>query len=462
MNVLAFRRITLLAAAVFLMAISVQARALAQDATPETPAPPPPACVPDDVTACVNVVFYPGTLVGDLILVDKTLDPALETPTPQVQQSSLWVTFANPAVGMTADIAVRNIHDGAEMDTVLYMYPDIVQTVTSPSAPNTTKTVTLYPLKKYIRGRVDAKCSPQNVLEGEDVSCAVTLDGTPVDHVLAAGETVPFFLDPGKHTFQFDLVGQSIALWSPPSVTKTTIVYAGAYAQKATATFAKANHLMAKLSVADWVGDFYLDGTLVSPQAPTLDLFVAGNKTHKLEVRNIALPGSPLIHPYYDASRTFYAYANGTSSITVTILKVPQYATQNITAALFDGTALKSDMYLDWWPAWGAQSPELAEESANHVFLMVTLDGAYIGDVSPYRAKAFTQSEDDGTFCGDPSWIPCYTLVWKIPFGRLSGGSHSIHAASNPFDTEINIGWTIYPGGSWFEWHQDFTVEPAQ
>jgi hypothetical protein len=344
---------------------------------------------------------------------------------------------------------------------VLYVYPDIAKTVTSPASVNKTKTITLNAVKTYIAGRVDAKCSPKSVAEGEDVSCLLTVDDTPSAQPLAAGATVSLIFSPGKHKLQFDLSGANAALWSPPSLVKTITVYAGPSASPVTATFTKANHLLAKLSVADWVGDFYVDGTLATPQAPALDMFVQGNASHKIEVKNIALPGSPLIHPYYDGSRTFYAAANGTSNITVTLNKVPQSATQNISHANFKGISLTTTMYLTWWPVWAAKSIELVEENANHIFLVVNLDGVYVGDISPYRQKAFTQPDKDGTYCGDPAWTPCYSLAWKIPLGRLAEGPHYLYAENVPFAVDVNTGFEIIPAGTSYYWDEEFYVNAA-
>ena len=91
-----------------LLILGLVSTAFAQDGTPPpdgTPAPPPPACVPDPATACVKIVFYPATLKADLFLgtpgIPATADapevPEASQPTTQVQASTLYVTFANPA-----------------------------------------------------------------------------------------------------------------------------------------------------------------------------------------------------------------------------------------------------------------------------------------------------------------------------------------------------------------------------
>jgi hypothetical protein len=80
-----------------LLSLAAAGTSLAQDGgAPTPPPPPPPPCVADAATgiACVRLVLYPATLKADLFIG--------EAPTEQVQQSALYVTFANPAAGQPA------------------------------------------------------------------------------------------------------------------------------------------------------------------------------------------------------------------------------------------------------------------------------------------------------------------------------------------------------------------------
>jgi hypothetical protein len=403
--------------------------------------------VPDDQTACVKIVFNQPAFVGDLTVG--------ETPTGQVQQPVLWVTFPSPAAGQTAAVTVSNIHDGGADEGLLYVYPDIAKTVNVPGSAGKTTTVTLYPSKKFIRGKIEARCSPQAVTAGDDVACNVSIDDVPQAAPLAAGQKTTYIVDPGKHAVKFDLVGASAGLWAPNSLTKTVTVTAGSYPQVANATFSKANHVLASLAKAaeGWVGDFYLDGTLVAVQVGSIDQWVAANANHKVEVKNITLAGSPGIHPYYDASKSFYATAGGTSTVSVTMTKVPDSVLKGVSTP-----DLNSDSYIAWRPSWMAQTAELAEQTADQLTMTVILNGVNVGDVRPYRRPASLRTSPSS--CVLPEWTPCYIVVWVIPFGKLPPGTHTIHGEAT-YGVILFNGWeTFYPDW-YFVWDRTFEVKPA-
>lgn len=56
------------------------------------------------------------------------------------------------------------------------------------------------------------------------------------------------------------------------------------------AAFKKAGHLMVGLDQPGVVGDFYLDGVLITSQVASIDQWVTPSISHKVEIKNLVDP----------------------------------------------------------------------------------------------------------------------------------------------------------------------------
>jgi len=92
---------------------------------------------------------------------------------------------------------------------------------------------------------------------------------------------------------------------------------------------------------------------------------------------------------------------------------------------------------------WGAKTAELAEQGADFINYVVTIEGQDIGDIQNYRRPAILVK--DPVFEGDPN--DAWWVYWDIPVGTLSGYSSNIIEAKLELLAGINTGWDVLPVG---------------
>ncbi len=179
------------------------------DATPEPTSSP--SATPSPI-ACAHLIAKPKP--SDGILADWYIDGALvglQLPTLDVQ------VVANKSHKIEArnvtDPAANGVYEWKNATNFAYLQPAAE------------KTVTLYLVKKYLKGFLKLKCVVAN-LQPEDVaSCLPSVDDVPGE-AIAPGATVTINLPPGKHSVVVGLAPEGA--WYAALFKRTIYIYAGA------------------------------------------------------------------------------------------------------------------------------------------------------------------------------------------------------------------------------------------
>src|SRR5258708_1750697 len=206
----------------------------------------------DPATACFDVTVYPASAVADIYL-DGTL------AAQGVNSARLTGTPGTPHT-----IEARNMQDPGAVDYgSLFIYPDV--SVTTQTAAGFFARVNIFPRRQYIRGTLNFICQPLGFQSGGSVACRPSIDGVTQPDV-PAGATAHFVLDPGPHALHTDLVGDQAQNWSTTARDDTPSVVAGGFSWQV-ATFLLKGQFQISVFPAGLVGDIYLDGNLLAPQA---------------------------------------------------------------------------------------------------------------------------------------------------------------------------------------------------
>jgi len=241
------------------------------------------------------------TVTGDFY-VDEQLIAA------QVLSATTFVAPGNHKV------EIRNVVDPAANG--VYRYPDA--SATAVAVANQSRPVTLRLVKEYLLGFGQLTCKINGLEAGQDVRCNVVIDGNGVG-TLEAGQAQTYNLTPGPHTLNVSVVGGNADLWAPAAQDLPLAITAGK-TSPLIATFNRKGQLTLNLSVADVVGDFYVDEQPVAAQVPNVAVFVApGN--HKVEARNVVDPAANGVYRYPDTSATAVAVANQSRPVTLRLVK---------------------------------------------------------------------------------------------------------------------------------------------
>jgi hypothetical protein len=259
-------------------------------------------CIPDPVTGCAKVILPAG------VTADFEGGGAL-----MATQHNVFEVGGTD--NLTIPFDVKNIQSTEAGFGSLFTYPDT--TVKIKWKANQTLTTNLTLKKTYIRGTLELTCDIKNHA-GEDVSCGVMIDGTaPASNAtLTPGQAASYILDPGAHTIDVTLAGANATLWAPAIFSKQVTIKASATVSKLKASFDKAGHLIASLSQAGALGDFYIDGVLVGTQVAMIDQFVTPKTPHKVEVKNITDPLAGVIYKWKDASQNVTIPAGKEKTVT--------------------------------------------------------------------------------------------------------------------------------------------------
>jgi hypothetical protein len=250
----------------------------------------------DAATACFDVSLSLPAAVGDFY-VDGNLMAA------GVNSARLVTT---PGVAHTVE--VRNMQDPATAGFgSLFIYPD--QSFVQQLNPGATWRVIFYPRQTHIRGTLQYTCLPTGYRAADVVACRVTIDGVPMPDV-PAGARASYTLDPGPRAVHTDLVGDQANNWAVLARDDAPTIVVGRFTWL-TASFPLKGTLKVILWPAGLVGDIYLNGGLIVPQSPAVDLLVAPQVAHTVEVRNIVDPAANGRYVYPDVSASATAFSGG-------------------------------------------------------------------------------------------------------------------------------------------------------
>jgi len=198
----------------------------------------------------------------------------------------------------------------------VYMYPDTSAKGTVKA--NQAQVVTLKPAKTFLLGFAQVSCAIKAVVAGQDVRCAVTIDGNGMG-TLEVGQSQVYNLTPGAHTVNLALNGANADLWAPLTVDLPLNIVAGKTAATKM-TFDRKGQLTLKANVPGVVGDFYVDGVLVASQVPEAVAFVAPG-THVVEGKAFNDPAANGVYVYPDSSAKGTVKANQTQVVTLKLVK---------------------------------------------------------------------------------------------------------------------------------------------
>jgi hypothetical protein len=251
----------------------------------------------DGVTpqGCAQVTISPvGTLVGDYYLGE-----------------TLLATAQNPGKVLlplgSQQVKVKNIVSTEPGFGTLFIYNEATAFTFIQEGKITNATV--YPTKKYIRGTLRLTCDIRNTNPAdpaEQLGCQVMIDTVPQPDILPPGGVKDYILDPGPHTVVTTIVGTPANLWSPATVTQNVNIVASATPAQAKPLFQKSAHLVITLSQPGVVGDIYVDGVQVATQVAAFDLWVAPNKTHKVDVKAVTDPLQADLYHWKDGTASAY------------------------------------------------------------------------------------------------------------------------------------------------------------
>lgn len=430
------RRILIIAGALLVLALLTVSAALAQTQEP---------CVFNDGTpaSCVRVRLSPENLGGDVYVDGSPLFAGIPTNT---------FTSKLPTPGTTQLIEFRNISSpGNVLIGSLYVYQNVSKKVVYPPLGKWQE-YQLSPVKKYIRGQLSVICDIKNIT-GEDVRCALTIDGEAKPDIEPGGES-GWVVDNGSHVIVVSLIGAQASLWSPASQTKTVTTTAGPTVKKVTMTFKKAGHLIANLDKSGVVGDWYLDGSQIGAQVASIDQWVTPDKPHKVEVKNLVNPAQPLIHPWKDGAATATVTSGKVQTVTVKAQIVPA----NTLVRPFkcgNANSLTTNTYIGLRVGWRAISKTVVEDNISHITAHFTLDGQDLGDISAYRLPAVPMTKECGPVDSDG-----FVIWWIVPLGKLAAGEHT-YMNQLFLDAPLFDGWDQYDAGPLEPGYHTFTVAPA-
>jgi hypothetical protein len=261
----------------------------------------------DPASACFDVTVYPASAVADLYL-DGTL------AAQGVNSARLTGTPGTPHT-----IEARNMQDSGAADYgSLFIYPDL--SVTTQTSAGFFTRVNIFPRRQYIRGTLNYTCQAVGFQAGESVACRPTIDGVAQADVPAGG-TTHFVLAPGPHALHTDLVGDQAQNWSTTARDDTPTVVAGGFSWQV-AGFLLKGQFQISVFPAGLVGDIYLDGNLLAPQANSAQVFTTPSVAHTVEVRNVTDPAANGRYRYSDMSVQAFTFANSTRFVYLRPVKV--------------------------------------------------------------------------------------------------------------------------------------------
>jgi hypothetical protein len=261
----------------------------------------------DGVTpvGCVVVTLNPAGTTGDFFL-GETLLVAGQNPGKLVLPPG------------SQHVTVKNVKSTEPGFGTLFDYPDGAATVYTTAGQITSSSVFL--TKHYIRGTLGLTCDVRNNTPTDVLGCAVTIDTVPQPDVLAPGAKMDYVLDPGPHTVNVTLTGDSAKYWIPASHDHPITITAGR-ATPIASRFDKMAHLTITLSQPTVLGDIYVDGTLLAPQVLTIDTWLAPAKSHKIEVKGVTDPAQADLYHWKDATSTVFLTAGQEKTSTITLVQ---------------------------------------------------------------------------------------------------------------------------------------------
>lgn len=170
-------------------------------------------------------------------------------------------------------------------------------------------------------GTLNLTCDIRNTNANDQVACAISINGIPQSEQLAPGAKTTYFLEPGQHVISIMTAGSSSVYWSPAMIEQKTSIAVG---QTVTLKprFDKKAHLILTLDQPNITADIYLNGILFASQVPSADIWVAPNKNHKIEAKNIVDPAANGLYKWRDA--TTYSYVGAGIERTIKIKLVKQ------------------------------------------------------------------------------------------------------------------------------------------
>lgn len=403
-------------------------------------------CASTDITAvfgCSEVSIKPAGLTGDFY-----------------SGSTLLASAQNPGRLILSPgsnkIDLRNIRSNEEGFGTLFNYADSSATVTI--TENQVKSTSITPRKKYIRGTLELTCDIKSYA-GENVGCSVSLDGTSQPAVIAAGQKMKYVLDPGVHTVSASLTGDpaQTLLWAPASVVRTLSVSPSAVPKKVTVSFSKAGHLTANLDQPGVVGDWYMDGVQVGIQTASLDQWITPGTAHKVEVKNLTVLTTPVIHPWKDAVTSVVVASGQSKTVTVKLQKILPGGVKVINRPQCRIPSVNATQDVVIRIIWGALRRDLAEQNADHMSFRLLLDSQDVGDVRPFRQPVQAYNPAATLGCSINQLL--YVVHWDIPVGRLAAGTHTISTTLFS-DAEIFDGVLIYQPGPFLQYDNVLLVTP--
>lgn len=254
---------------------------------------------------CASISISPAALTGDFF-----------------SGETLLAQGANPGQVLlppgSQRVDVKNIQSTDEGFGTLFVYADSVANVYTTAGQ--IRSTTVYPRKTYIRGTLNLTCDIRNSIETDSLGCQVTIDEVPQEEVLAPGAKANYILDPGAHALSVAVVGDSAILWSPATRDVTATIYLG-QTNYQRPRFDKNAHLTLTNSVPGVLVDYYVDGELVATQVESADLWVAPNKSHRLEANNFFDPAANGVYTYRDAVSSAYLYPGSERTVKFTLYK---------------------------------------------------------------------------------------------------------------------------------------------
>lgn len=254
---------------------------------------------------CPKLVLRPETLVGDFFLNDALLAAGQNTALVQVPPAQAHL------------IVVRNIIDTTAGFGELFIYEEASVNVNVRAGQ--IRQFNVSPRKTFIRGTLKFTCTIANVKEGENVACQVLVDGVHRADV-PLNEQAEFIVDTGERALQVNLIGANVDLWSPTSWQSTINITAGR-TTNARSQFTKRAHLIVVLNQAGAVGDIYLNDALIAAQVPSIDLWVDGNASYNIAVRNINDPAGAGVYRWLDATTSTNLRAGQERTVMVRLRK---------------------------------------------------------------------------------------------------------------------------------------------
>lgn len=255
----------------------------------------------DPLMVCFDIRLSPSALTGDLYLDGNLIVTGVNASRLSLNPNTAYL------------IEIRNIQDSTTPGFGdLFIYPNQSQTIQS-AFSGQVRPITFRPFKQYVKGILDLTCDPRGRKATDNVACRPTIDGvTQAD--IAAGTKATYYLGPGAHTVHTELVGDQANHWSPSIRDDVVTINAGkTYVQTVylRASFTLKGLFKIVIFPKGLVADLYLDGALLTPQSPALDIYVAPG-AHTIEARAVTDPTANGLYRYADISKAVTAFAGGT------------------------------------------------------------------------------------------------------------------------------------------------------